>query len=138
MGYVKDMNGNPVDNPKLALIESVCISWFTLEYLLRWVILTVEYLSKLGEDIHPRIFAHICNIYSGIFAKVGELYSTRIFAQVGDITSGIFVKVGDDIHPGIFAQVGDITSGIFVKVGDDIHPGILLRWVILTVENLSR
>ena len=32
---IKDINGDPVDNPKLALVEAICISYFTVEFLIR-------------------------------------------------------------------------------------------------------
>lgn len=32
----RDICGEPVDNPKLALIEAICISYFTVEFLLRY------------------------------------------------------------------------------------------------------
>jgi hypothetical protein len=32
----EDDKGQPTDNPYISMIETICITWFTLEYILRW------------------------------------------------------------------------------------------------------
>ena len=45
--YDQDSDGNTMDNPMLALIETLAVTWFTLEYLLRsWQTTIIRNASK--------------------------------------------------------------------------------------------
>ena len=53
----KDGMGNTIDNPTLAMIETVCIAWFTLEYFIRlagapqkWAFLKVGNIPIVGSS----------------------------------------------------------------------------------------
>ena len=51
-----DEDGKPTDNKVLSMLETICIMWFTLEYILRfagapkkWAFLKVELSTKFCE-----------------------------------------------------------------------------------------
>ena len=67
----QDSQGNTMDNPMLALIETLAVTWFTLEYLLRLDITGMPFkfntmtlwasLARLGSPTH-----NLTHISSGL------------------------------------------------------------------------
>ena len=67
----QDSQGNTMDNPMLALIETLAVTWFTLEYLLRLDIMVMPFkfntmtlcasLARWGSPTH-----NLTHISSGL------------------------------------------------------------------------
>ena len=65
-----DSVGNAVDNPKLALVESICIFWLTLEYLLRFAGAPVK-LSFVVDGMNIVDLLAILPFYVTLFVTPG-------------------------------------------------------------------
>ena len=63
----KDENGVQQDNETLQMIESVCITWFTIEYILRLAGNLINYLRILFMRHPPCMFTFVYYAISSKF-----------------------------------------------------------------------
>ena len=80
---LKDVQGNAIDNPSLAMVETVCIAWFTLEYFIRYVFSFKMFLNSLqyfqtGWGSREMGFPKRWNEHSGCFSH-HALFCVLIF-----------------------------------------------------------
>ena len=80
-----DSDNQPIDNPYLALIEVTCISWFTIEYLLR-LAGSPQKMSFIKQTMNVIDILAIAPYYISLVFEDPDLINTDFFSEMHNST----------------------------------------------------
>ena len=80
-----DSDNQPIDNPYLALIEVTCISWFTIEYLLR-LAGSPQKMSFIKQTMNVIDILAIAPYYISLVFEDPDLINTDFFSKTHNST----------------------------------------------------